>query len=237
MSGLGVVTGLAFEARLFRRGWGRDAPATHAAPGRHAADAALALHAGGAAALLSFGTAGGLDPALRPGTLVMATAVMGTSSRFRLPAPHELGAALGAVTGAVLTVDAPLATAAAKTRARETGAVAVDMESARVAEVGARLGLPVLVVRAVTDPAGRRLPGFAAEAVDEAGRLRPWRIARALLTTPGDWPATARAAGDGRRAATALRGAAAALALLTREGALQRFLDVPLEDVARGPLL
>ena len=66
---LAVVTGLEAEARIARRA-GLDALAAGGGPGA-ATRAADDLVRRGATALLSFGIAGGLDPALRTGTVVV----------------------------------------------------------------------------------------------------------------------------------------------------------------------
>ena len=75
---IGVLTGLAAEARLLERALtGSDViiARTGAVPERAEA-AAESLVAKGAAALLSFGLAGGLDPTLRAGDLVLADRVV-----------------------------------------------------------------------------------------------------------------------------------------------------------------
>ncbi len=81
MTELGVVTGLAFEARLIEKAFARRRSAMPrlacAGPGPERARAAAArLAAEGAQVLVSFGLCGGLDPALAAGDLVLAEAVI-----------------------------------------------------------------------------------------------------------------------------------------------------------------
>ena len=90
---LAAVTGLEAEARIARRA-GLDAEAAGGGPGA-ATRAAEALIARGATALLSFGIAGGLDPALRTGSVVVATAVA-TEAGEHLAADPDLTGRLAA---------------------------------------------------------------------------------------------------------------------------------------------
>ncbi len=150
--------------------------------------------------VLSFGIAGGLDPALRPGALLVARDVV---AEARWPAHAAWSAALAAATGAVLAdiagADWVIASPAEKGALHaRTGAAAVDMESAVIA----RAGIPFAVLRAVADTAGETLPPAAAEGLDEEGNPAPLRVMRALLRRPGDLPGVIRM---GLRSQAALR--------------------------------
>lgn len=234
---MGVVTGLAFEARDLRRGWGEGAPPVDTGLGEAACVAAEALVADGATVLVSFGLAGGLAPGLAPGTPVVAVHVVGDATTWRLDAA-TVADELGARRGALYTATAPLFTPSEKdAAAARTGARAVDMESGHVVATARRHGLPALVIRVVADPAERALPRLAATAARPDGTLDPWATAVALLRYPRDWPLVAASARDTARARAGLRRAAAGLARLARQGLLERFLDVPIEDISRGPLV
>ena len=98
------------------------------------------------------GLCGALDPSLRPGDLVVAAEVRGDGEPVRCET--DLAEALGARVGPIVSVDR-IAGRGEKDALRETGALAVDMESYWLARgAGAR---PVAVVRAVVDRADRRL--------------------------------------------------------------------------------
>ncbi|HEY0205470.1 MAG TPA: nucleoside phosphorylase, partial [Acetobacteraceae bacterium] len=99
-----------------------------------------------------------------------------------------------------------------------TGAVAVDLESAAVARIAARHGVPFAVLRAVCDPAGRGLPRAALAALDSQGHIGPWRVAAAILARPGDIPGLIALGGDAARAR---------LALVTRVRAIGRLGSAP----------
>ena len=204
---LGIVTGLPAEVRAARGAAARILCAD-ASPAR-ARSHAEALAASGAAALVSFGVAGGLDPGLRPGTVVIATgiaapggAVRGVDGEWAGRLAARLEPALGAVRAPVAGAPETVADADARAAlARSTGAAAVDMESHEVALAAVEARLPVLAVRAIADPAGRGLPASALAALG-VGRAR---VFNQLCRRPGDWATLARLAMDYRRALAALR--------------------------------
>ena len=90
-----------------------------------------------------------------------------------------------------------------------TRAVAVDMESAAVAEVAAQHGLPFLVLRVVLDTAADSLPASIAARVDPAaarsGRSRAWLLLVALLPGRPIWQRCCGWPGVPARAAHAAR--------------------------------
>ncbi len=162
-------------------------------------------------ALISFGLAGGLDPALPAGALLVPATVLADDGAWRTD--PALSAWLGGATpGALFGDGAILATAAAKAALHaRTGAVAVDLESAAVARAAARHGLPFAVLRAVCDPAGRTLPHAALVALDAQGRIGPVRVASAVLARPWDIPALIALGADAARARRALAARVAAI--------------------------
>jgi len=166
--------------------------------------------AAGCRALVSFGTAGGLAPGLAPGTLLAPGAVLAEDGGRWWPACwlRPEGA-----TGDLLGSDRLVATPAEKAVLRAaTGAVALDMESHRVARVAAEAGsLPFGVLRAVLDPAERVLPPAAAAALGPGGQGRPAALALALLRDPRQFGALLTLGRDFPAARAALARAAAAV--------------------------
>jgi hopanoid-associated phosphorylase len=224
---VGVLTGLAAEARLLHGA--RLSGGVGLAVARTGADAATArreaerLVLSGVAALVSFGVAGGLDPRLRAGDLVLADRVILPGGRaiaahagWRREAQERLGGAgARAVVGAVAGSDRLLVTPAEKRLlCEQSGGLAGDMESGAVAEVAAEAGLPFLVLRAVSDGATRALPQVACVPLRPDGGLSLGGIAHALCTRPGEWPAVARLAVETRAAMAALRAAVRSGALV-----------------------
>lgn len=211
---IGVVTGLRSEARVAER-VGLRALACGADSGRAAA-CARRLADEGARLLVSFGVAGGLDPDLRAGDLVLADAVRDGDATIATEGSvvARLGALLpDAAIGTVLGVGSPIADPADKARLRAaTGAIALDMESHALARVAA--GRPFVVVRAIADTAGIALPPAARLAVGADGELAIGRVLGSILRRPSQIAGLIRLAIATRRALAALDRAARALATL-----------------------
>ncbi|MBV8911017.1 MAG: hypothetical protein JOZ89_09675 [Gammaproteobacteria bacterium] len=231
MSGLGIVTALAAESRTLGRPASASARIATLPDGTRvavsgvgraaAADCARWLAESGANALISWGMAGGLDPALGAGTLALPREVISAQGERFATAPQwrtSLACAVAAdqtvSEGALLTCVAPLGSPADKAAAfRTTAAVAVDMESDAVAQVAASHALPFLAVRAIVDTADDALPPALTAAVVAAGTLRGQQVIAALLQAPGEMAAL-------MRLAWAYRAARRSLIAVARSGAL-----------------
>ncbi len=199
---LGIVVGLEAEARVARR---LGVPVeTGGGDTKGAISAAARLVAQGVAGLISFGLAGGLDPALSAGAILVPSVVLLDAQRWE--ADPALMARLGGPTAGTLYGGGEIvATARAKAALHaHTGAVAVDLESAAVAAVARQHGLPFAVLRAVCDVAARDLPRAALVALDSAGRIGMVRVGAAVLGRPWQIPALIGLAGDASRARHAL---------------------------------
>jgi adenosylhomocysteine nucleosidase len=230
LSRAGVVAALTMEARSFslrtrrRDGLFEVADGTLVAVSGmgHAAalGAAGALVDAGATALISWGLAGGLDPGLQAGTICLPSVVVsrdGTTFATDLHWREILRAAIGqrltVVSGKLLTSAVALEDVAAKAAAfEETGAVAVDMESAGVAQIAALNKLPFVAVRAIIDTAGDTLPRAVMGAGAE-GRVRLAPLILGIVRSP-------REIAPLMRLAKRYRAAIRALAAVARTGAL-----------------
>jgi adenosylhomocysteine nucleosidase len=197
---IGVVTGLAAEARIGAR---LGTPIAGGGTPQGAARAAESLVAQGATALISFGLAGGLNPALPPGTLVIPAELIADGMIYatdpaltdRLGGPmHSLYAGLSVAV-----------TAAEKRHLfTTTRADAIDLESASVAEVAVEHGVRFAVLRAICDPATSTLPPAALIALDQAGAIGFGRVALSVLQDPMQLGALWRLARDAATARSAL---------------------------------
>lgn len=182
----------------------------------NAAAAADTLIETGVDLLAVTGTAGGLHPALRPGDLVLAGRIFkkdretvfdvgGTSweySRLLLKTPAAVSITRGAVVSCSVVIETP----AEKERLyRQTGALAVDMESAAVVQAADRKGLPSVVLRAVCDTAAESLPREILDSINRQGRVHPGRLAHALLRQPTLIPALIRLSAEFSTAMAALK--------------------------------
>jgi 4-hydroxy-3-methylbut-2-enyl diphosphate reductase len=164
--------------------------------------AAMGTAAGG---VLLAGVAGGLDPGLRPGDLVVATEIRAVEIRALKFGAAQVGAVEGAVTpvpsapqlaGAIRRLGLPvhlgpvastptLTTGAARARLAATGALAVEMEAAALA---AALGLAEAgAAEAGAAEIGAAEVGAAAPTPDPAAALAP-EPTLGLAAAPGQVP-------------------------------------------------
>ena len=169
--------------------------------------------------VVAIGFSGALAKRLRVADLLLPSELMGLTgpagdgvepSTYR-PDRELLDAATAAlgpasqrvVIGPAVTAPGVVAPPAEKqSLSRQTGALAVDMESYWVARQVAVRGIPFLAVRAISDALEDRLPPFD-EILNADGRPRVDRLAAGLLREPAGLAAVlslARNAGRARRA-------------------------------------
>lgn len=188
--------------------------------------AAALLDAEPAAVLVSLGFAGGLDPRLRPGDLVVAGAyrrpdgeTVGDAATAAQATAVLAGGGVAVSAGVVLTVDEPLLTPGSKRRSRAgSDGLVVDMEGFWVAAAAEARGVPHIGLHCVLDEAGFTLPAFVAAMAAEPPR-RQWAHAlRALGSLDGarDVAVLARRA---RTAARVLRESAGVVVSAVEAGA------------------
>jgi adenosylhomocysteine nucleosidase len=216
---LGVIMGLQAEAGCLRQPLD-DGTLTYVsgASALRARSGAEQLRAKGVDGLISFGLAIGLAPVLRPGDIVIAEAVVlptgsaiATDAAWRAAllrrlAGHGIGARVVRIAGS----DEPLTSVGAKRRAFQTTvAAALDTESHAVAEVAAEARLPLLVVRAVAEPAETMRPGVAFASSADGG-LQHLAVLAGLARRPWELGPAWRFSKDRRLALDALRRVAAA---------------------------
>jgi hypothetical protein len=152
--------------------------------------------------LVSFGFAGGLVPDLERGVLLTATKIVSESGETLWEGePIEIDGARQVV---ICSTDRVIDDPEERRRlAERTGAVAVDMESGKLAATGRLAG----AVRAVSDSPGRPLGGLAT-AVRPDGST-DWKVvARSVVVEP---IRTGRALAGAQRARASLQRAAEAL--------------------------
>jgi adenosylhomocysteine nucleosidase len=180
-----------------------------------AAAGARALVDEGVSCLVSWGTSAALVPHLRAGALLIVTHTTDTHGNEYAcdkQLVESLRTALGTLSpslGRALTVDDPVMGQACKIElADRYAAASVDMESAAVAEVARRAGLPFVAVRAVVDALTFDIPLAACAGMGEDGRSRPLRVLSALAARPFELPQLLRLAGHFAAACRTLQSAA-----------------------------
>lgn len=194
MSTIGVLTGLASEARLFRSAMAGGAVApvigcSGADEGR-AHLACRRFQDDGVELLVSFGLAGGLAQGLEPGTLVIADGILLPDGRIAPTSPSHAralsgvaeAAGLPAVGGILAGVRMPItSTAQKRALGRCSNAVAADMESHVLADFALVRGLPLVAIRAIADPVEMDIPAGLLDLVAPGGRIRVVRSAYRLV--------------------------------------------------------
>lgn len=182
-------------------------------------------------AVLSLGFSGALDGRAQVGDLVLASELMGitgtnghdvgpmvirSDQQILRTAVEALRATpLRVLVGPTVTAPGIIATPVEKQDlGRQTGAIAVDMESYWVARAVVDRGLPFLALRAISDAQTDPLPPLD-EVLDEDGIPSTRRLAAYLCREPGNLRALLKLARNAGRARRALiRGGTATLAAL-----------------------
>jgi len=188
--------------------------------------------------VIATGVVGALSGGLRPGDIVIADRVM--RARHDSSHPEQVltvdadvverceraieRAGLASGFGAILTSTRVLSNAEEKRAAKQnSGAIAVDMESAAIAIEATARGVPFAIVRTVIDSVEDEI--FGAEVADDEGRVKPLAAANYLVRNPG---AFLKIPWMIRNLAFATRALADAIEVLINAGALTRDGDLAL---------
>lgn len=176
-------------------------------------------------AVYSFGVAGGLDPALRPGDLLLSTRVIAQSTDTTR---HVVAESWHADQDLLSAIQRQAAQGARVTlrkgvfigsdfEARDnphtnnqnlrdiSGADIIDNESHIAARFAAEHGLPFVSVRAVSDSVRNALPPAALIALQDDGSPNIAAVAKSILKNPRQIPALIRTAREYKKALDALR--------------------------------
>jgi adenosylhomocysteine nucleosidase len=164
--------------------------------------------------VISFGLAGGLDPSLKSGDVVVATEVLAGDTRWLAGSAldEEMIATVAlrrrrVVRGGLAGVEQVVAGMSCKAALRsETGAAAVDMESHIAAAYAAEAGVPFAALRVISDPAGRALPAVAMSAIKPNGDIDLRKVLRGLARNPLTLRSLVSTGIDFNRALRSLRG-------------------------------
>lgn len=156
--------------------------------------AAQQLVASGAKALLSFGTAGGLDPKLNPADIIVPTQILAADGARYLMTPtwqqllYKEAQGIGpAYQQFTLHSDTTISTTQMKQSLfQDTGAIAVDMETAAIAAVAHQHQLSVACLRVIVDPADFNLPQLI-HAVKANGKMQWLTVLWRLIRHPLEW--------------------------------------------------
>ena len=163
---------------------------------KNAASAAQNLIAQGATQLISWGCAGALAPHLKAGDLIVPAGIL-TQNNIQL-ATHKqwsrqvidlLDKTIKHTQATLLGSDTVIGKACDKNRLYQTTqAIAVDMESAAVAQLAHQTQIPFIAIRSIVDPAQLDLPGAINYAMTDSGVISISKLLRYLCSHPGDLP-------------------------------------------------
>jgi adenosylhomocysteine nucleosidase len=209
-----ILTAVALEARAVAKAWGLPAPK----PGKPVRTERTVptvevhlvgiggvrmptdLHDPPVGVIIMAGLAGGLDPILRVADIVIDDC----------PAPYVPH--IQYRRGKIIVSPTIISTPSGKLQLfRQSGALAVDMESAAARALAAELGVAFVLVRAISDSAAEALDPAVLKMVDAFGRPRPLSIARALVRQPSLIPQLRQLSENARQAAANLAAAVAAI--------------------------
>ena len=207
-----IVTGLVQEARI-ATGPGMTVICSSSDP-RQLRSLLATLDPASFRGVISFGVAGGLDPTLKSGDIVVATEVLAGDARWlaELPLNEEQIASVAlkrrrVVRGGLAGVEKVIAARAGKAALwSATGAAAVDMESHIAAAYATEVGLPFAALRVISDPASRALPAIAMSAIKPNGDIDLRKVLRGVARNPLSLRALVSTGIDFNRALRSLRG-------------------------------
>ena len=163
--------------------------------------------------IVSFGVAGGLNPTLRSGDIVIASEIVAAEQRWTTASNLNDLIALSnkgrnIVPGVLAGVEEVVTGQVSKAALRATtGADAVDMESHIAARYATEYGLPFAALRVISDPAHRALPHLTTSAIKPDGKVDVWKVMRGIARNPKAIPSLISTGRDFNRALRSLRGA------------------------------
>jgi adenosylhomocysteine nucleosidase len=167
--------------------------------------------------LVSFGIAGGLEPGLVAGTVIVSGEVVSEGHQWAVESQYmqrlnDFAHSIGAIWGPVLGATSVLATRTEKKHAwATTRALAVDLESEIVARTATALGIPFIVLRSIADTAQRDLPPASLVPLSADGKSDLLGVLAAVLRRPSQVGSLIGLAKETETALSALIGPARAL--------------------------
>lgn len=151
----------------------------------------------GADALVSWGSAGALDPKLNAGDLLLPDRIIHPDGEEYWPDSQWFQRTRDALRGEFAVrkgtlLQNPILVSTTRDKQelyKALQAVAVDMESAALAQIAQQRNVPFLTVRAIADTASQGMPKVIRHAIEVQGHIKYARLFRDLCLRPGDLPA------------------------------------------------
>ncbi|MFZ2727494.1 MAG: phosphorylase [Methylococcaceae bacterium] len=160
----------------------------------NARSAANLLLSSGATQLISWGCAAALNPKLKSGDLVLATAIISLdnpsiriNNAWHNSVNHLLADKLTVHHGELLSSKVLINTCSEKQHLFEnTKAIALDMESYAIAEVARNNNIPFLAIRVIADTATMALPKAVSYSLNSDGEVQLLKLLSYLLRHPNE---------------------------------------------------
>jgi adenosylhomocysteine nucleosidase len=129
-------------------------------------------------AVVSMGFCGALVDQMRIADVVIGTSIVGRTEVCSVPANVDVRC------GPICSIDHVAGTAVEKRRLAASGAIAVEMEACGVAQRAAAHGIPIFVVKAVTDLAGETMANDFNRALRSDGHFATMKVLTGALRHP-----------------------------------------------------
>jgi adenosylhomocysteine nucleosidase len=160
----------------------------------NAKQAAQLLLKKGITSLLSFGTAGGLNPERLPGDIIVANSCINSNgdifpvdSNWQQRIINCLLKSLNVSSAAICESTKVIANSTDKQKLfQSNNAAAVDMESAALAQLAKEHIIPFISIRVIVDPANMTIPFTVMNNMDDNGNVAITKLLFGLLKKPGD---------------------------------------------------
>ncbi|MFV1984130.1 MAG: hypothetical protein ACC657_11370 [Thiohalomonadales bacterium] len=150
----------------------------------------------GVTALLSFGTAGGINPECKAGDIIVADSgidndghkiSIDTNWQQKVFNTLKLAKSQKVISGPICESTLVVASSADKQKLFETSnALAVDMETVALARISQKHQIPFISLRVIVDPADMTIPFVVTNNMDENGNVSIIKLLVGLLKRPGN---------------------------------------------------
>lgn len=214
MTRIGFITGIKKESEILRKctNYPHNDIVCAGADSKRAYYQASKLVTNGCSLLISFGIAGGLDPALKAGDLVLASSLVDEKHNiFNLDQREQkklithLSTTFNISNNKIFGSTNIISSTKEKQRLFISHtATAVDMESLGVAQAANEKKCPFLIIRAIADTADQHLPTASLRSIDKNGNIKIGTILLDLALNPKDLTGLIKLAFNSRKALTSL---------------------------------
>jgi len=163
-------------------------------------------------ALISWGVAGAIDDAVNSGDIIIAKSVINQSDRYLISAnwldrvsKHLLQSSAVVFNGEISSSREICASINDKSQlSQNTAALAVDMESAAIAETATANNLDFLVIRTISDNAQTSIPVAVVNHTNNLGQPRIFKFVLSCLSKPNQIREIVKLANGYKKALTSL---------------------------------